>query len=202
MSTRASTQSRSALRRRFRSARRALSRSEQAAHAERITQHFVRSPLMRRARRIALFIAADGEPDLSGLAQKLIALNKTLALPVVRIGAGMDFYRYHPAALLIPNRYGIGEPPRDARYLDTRSIDVMLMPLVAFDDTGNRLGMGAGFYDRHIKALPTALRPRLVGVAHEAQRCPERLPSAHWDIPLDAVLTEAGWQIWKLPDTF
>lgn len=197
MPTRASKQSRSTLRHRFRRARRGLSRSVQAAHAERITRHFVRSPLMCRAQRIALFIAADGEPDLSGLAQRLFVLNKTLALPVVRNGADMDFYRYDPAAPLIPNRYGIGEPPRAARYLDTRSIDVMLMPLVAFDDAGNRLGMGAGFYDRHIKQLPMTLRPRLVGVAHEVQRCPERLPSAHWDMPLDAVLTEDGWQIWK-----
>lgn len=198
MPTRASTQSRAVLRRRFRRARRMLSRSQQATHARRITQHYLRSPLIRRAQRVAMFIARDGEPDLTQLAIKLTALNKTLALPVVGVGSRMDFYRYDPATVLTPNRYGIGEPPPGSRYLNTRAIDVLLMPLVTFDDAGNRLGMGAGFYDRHLARLPMRLRPWLVGVAHEIQRCPSNLPTTPWDIPLDAVLTEAGWQTWNL----
>ena len=194
----AAAENRAGLRHRFREARRALSDSEQSAHAHLIARHFLRSPVIHRTRRIALYIANDGEPDLQPLAERLAGFNKTLALPVIRTRSRMDFYRYEPSSTLIPNRYGIAEPAPGADYLDTRSVDVMLMPLVAFDDAGNRLGMGAGFYDRHLQPLPTALRPKLVGVAHEVQRSAQSLPSAHWDVPLDAVLTEAGWQVWNL----
>jgi 5-formyltetrahydrofolate cyclo-ligase len=192
------TQTRAGLRRRYREARRALSDSEQTAHAHLIARHFLRSPVIHRTRRIALYTANDGEPDLQPLARRLAGFNKTLALPVVRTHSRMDFYRYEPSRSLVPNRYGIGEPAPGAHYLDTRSVDVMLMPLVAFDDGGNRLGMGAGFYDRHLQPLPTTLRPKLIGVAHEVQRSREPLPAARWDVPLDAVLTEAGWQVWNL----
>jgi 5-formyltetrahydrofolate cyclo-ligase len=71
---------------------------------------------------------------------------------------------------------------------------VLFLPLVAFDDHGNRLGMGAGYYDRYIGRQPAGLRPLLVGLAHETQRASADLPARSWDARLDAVVTEAGWQ--------
>ena len=73
-------------------------------------------------------------------------------------------------------------------------LSLLFMPLVAFDDQGNRVGMGLGFYDRFLGRLPATLRPRLIGLAHEVQRSPARLEHKPWDIPLDGVITEAGWQ--------
>ena len=72
-------------------------------------------------------------------------------------------------------------------------IGVVLTPLVAFDAEGSRLGMGAGYYDRCLATVAPPHRPQVVGIAYELQRA-DHLPSESWDIPLDAVVTELGWQ--------
>ena len=105
----------------------------------------------------------------------------------------MSFFVHRLEAPLTRNRFGIEEPPLGAPWINTRALDLVLAPLVAFDDQGNRLGMGGGFYDRHFGNLPQCLRPLLVGVAHEVQ-CADALPAAPWDVPLDGILTEAGWR--------
>ncbi len=105
----------------------------------------------------------------------------------------MSFFVHRLEAPLTRNRFGIKEPPLRAPWINTRALDLVLAPLVAFDDQGNRLGMGGGFYDRHFGNLPQCLRPLLVGVAHEVQRA-RALPAAPWDVPLDGILTEAGWR--------
>lgn len=183
---------RTTLRRQYRKARRALSAADQRRHSIRVCRHFLRSPLAWRASRIAAFLAIDGETDLEALLTRLRLMGKRLALPVIRRDGGMDFFAYDAAAPLLANRFGIEEPAPGARHVPTLSLDVVLTPLVAFDGNGNRLGMGGGFYDRHFGAVPTALRPLLIGVAHEVQHAPA-LPAAPWDVPLDGVLTDAGW---------
>jgi 5-formyltetrahydrofolate cyclo-ligase len=75
------------------------------------------------------------------------------------------------------------------------------MPLVAFDEQGNRLGMGGGFYDRtlaYLRQREQWRRPLLIGLAHECQKVPS-LESQRWDIPLDAIFTEAAVYSWQLP---
>lgn len=184
---------RASLRRHYRNVRRRLSVAAQRRHALGIRRHFLCSPLVWRARRIAAYLAIDGEPDLQPLLASLAAMGKQLALPVIRRDRRMDFFAYDANTPLIPNRYGILEPAPGARYVHTLSLGLVLTPLVAFDDSGNRLGMGGGFYDRHFARVPDGLGPRLVGVAHEAQRAPA-LEAAPWDQPLDGVLTEAGYR--------
>ncbi len=187
---------RAALRRHFRKMRRSLSEIEQRRNAMCIARHFLRSQLAWRGRRIAAYIATDGEPMLHPLMACLAFMGKRLALPVVRRDKRMDFFGYRPSDALVPNRYGIPEPAPGAPFVATLSLSLVLTPLVAFDNNGNRLGMGGGFYDRHFAALPHNLRPPVIGVAHALQATKE-LPSAPWDIPLDAVLTEAGWRVFS-----
>jgi 5-formyltetrahydrofolate cyclo-ligase len=120
-------------------------------------------------------------------------MGRTVAVPVIGRNAGfMDLFRFRPDTRLVLNRLGIAEPETGSQHVNVRSVVLMLMPLVAFDDSGTRLGMGGGFYDRFLGALPPGLRPRLIGLAHEAQHSAATLPRDHWDIPLDAVITEAG----------
>ena len=183
---------RTALRRQYRKARRSLSVAGQRRHSIRICRHFLCSPLAWRACAIAAYLAIDGEPVLDPLLTRLGLMGKRLALPVIRRDGGMDFFAYDAAAPLLANIYGIEEPAPGARHVPTLSLGVVLTPLVAFDDDGNRLGMGGGFYDRHFGRTPPRLRPLLIGVAHELQRAPA-LPAKPWDVPLDAVLTDAGW---------
>jgi 5-formyltetrahydrofolate cyclo-ligase len=114
-------------------------------------------------------------------------------LPVLpRRGRVMRFGRIAGKTPMQRNRYGIPEPV-DARPLRARQLDLLLMPLVGFDAQGYRLGMGGGYYDATLAFMRHRRwwrRPRLVGIAYECQRV-ETLPRDPWDMPLDAVLTEA-----------
>jgi len=185
---------RRALRRAFRRRRTALAPRQQLAHAEAVARQFFARGLQLRGRTIGAYMANDGELDPAPLVRRLLGTRKRLALPVVRDGGTMEFYRLRTDTALIPNRYGIPEPAPGAAYVAPLSIDILLVPLVAYDDRGVRLGMGAGFYDRFVARLPAALRPRLIGLAHALQRSPDPLPFAAWDAPLDGVLTELGWK--------
>src|SRR5262249_24852318 len=107
----------------------------------------------------------------------------------------IEFLRHDARVALRTNRHGIPEPdPRFARRIPARKLDLVLVPLVAFDAQGWRLGSGAGYYDRALRHLREGRhwrRPRLIGVGYEFQRV-ERLEPAPWDVPLDAILTPAG----------
>ena len=187
---------RAALRRRFRSLRQGLSAAAQRRHAERIGRRFMASPLAWRARRIAAYLSTDGEPDLRPLLRRLRQQGKMLALPVVENGGQMSFFAQPADGPLVLNRFGIEEPAPGTPWMHPLALDLVLMPLVAFDGDGHRLGMGGGFYDRRFGALPVRMRPLLVGVAHSVQQA-ERLPAAPWDLDLDGVLTEQGWQVFS-----
>jgi len=94
--------------------------------------------------------------------------------------------------ILEPNFYGIPEP-RPIELIDPRTLDLVLTPLVAFDGSGHRIGMGGGYYDRSFAFLRRRRywrKPHLLGLAYELQKLPAIIPN-DWDIPLDAVATEA-----------
>lgn len=103
------------------------------------------------------------------------------------------FARYTPDTHLVPNRFGIPEPARAPhRRIAPLALDAVFTPLVAFDPTGHRLGMGGGFYDRSFAYLLRHrrwLRPRLIGLAYDFQ-CVDRLPAEPWDVPLHAIVTD------------
>lgn len=170
------------LRKALRSRRRALPQAEQLRHSEAICRRLMSSALALRGW-VAAFAAFDGEPDVMGF----VARHPRCALPVVESATRMTFRAYRCGEPLQMNRFGIAEPARGASVAPLR-LSAALLPLVAFDDAGQRLGMGAGYYDRRFASRHTVL----VGIAHELQRVP-RLPHNDWDVPLDAVVTEAGW---------
>jgi 5-formyltetrahydrofolate cyclo-ligase len=107
-------------------------------------------------------------------------------------GMTMTFAELAPGALLAANFFGILEP-KVGRKIEARRLDLVLTPLVAFDDRGVRLGVGRGYYDRAFKFLRHRSRwrrPKLLGVAYELQRVAPLTPSS-WDVPLWGVVTEA-----------
>lgn len=191
------------LRRLFRNARRLLPPAVRKAHAEAVARHFFASGLQMRGRTIGAYFSndADGELSTTPLLARLLRIEeknrKRLALPVVGRQGAMELYRYRRHTPLVPNRFGIPEPAPGAPHVPKLSLDVLLVPLVAFDEHGVRLGMGAGYYDRYLSRIPLPMRPRLIGLAHEVQRSGEPLPCAAWDVPLDGVVTEAGWQTFQ-----
>jgi 5-formyltetrahydrofolate cyclo-ligase len=182
-----------ALRRELRAARRQIGRAERRTAAAALARRLAVLPAFQRARRVAAYWPADGELDPRPALALAHMLGKACYLPVLcplRDGH-LHFAPWWPGAPLVCNRYGIPEPacPR-RRWLAPRMLDLALVPLVGFDDTGNRLGMGGGYYDRSFAFTrrPSWRRPRLVGVAFDGQRV-AGLPRRGWDVALDAVLT-------------
>lgn len=178
------------LRRQLRQRRRALPPYRQRHAAQALARIVAAHPVIARANRIALYLPADGEIDPGPLLARLLARGKRIYLPVVSAAGTLSFGRF-PAARMRRNRFGIYEP--QGRRIAPRALDVVCLPLVAFDRTGGRLGMGGGFYDRSFAFLLAGRRrPQLVGLAHHFQEV-RQLPLAPWDVPLAAVATDRGW---------
>ncbi len=181
---------RQTLRRSLRAQRRSLAPRTQRQNAQAVARAFFRSRLSWQRGTVAAYLPNDGELNPLPLMLRLHRLGWPLALPVVK-DRSLTFFRWQPGAPMTRNRFGIEEPNSSTGSIDTRSIRLMLVPLVAVDDHGNRLGMGAGFYDRHLAGLAPRLRPHLIGLAHDLQRT-AAIPAQPWDIPLQAVITERG----------
>jgi 5-formyltetrahydrofolate cyclo-ligase len=179
------------LRRELRAKRRAIPHALRAA-ADRAIQTQIRTlPEFRRTQRVALFLAFDGEPSLTPLIDLARRHHKRLYVPVLR-GLTMTFAELDPDAKLAANFFGILEPALGAT-IDARELDLVLTPLVAFDDHGVRIGVGRGYYDRAFRFLRHRAvwrRPKLLGVAYELQRVAPLTPSS-WDVPLFGVVTES-----------
>jgi len=183
------------LRKTLRARRRDLTPPVLQAHSLLMARQAMTYRPLQQARRIAFYLATDGEMDPAPLLAHAQACGKRCFLPVLRErpGTGLWFAEYRDATPLTPNRFGILEPTSHHRQLSKPwALDLILMPLVAFDTTGTRLGMGGGFYDRTLAFMRQRQHwtgPRLIGLAHELQRV-ESLPRREWDIPLAGVITE------------
>ncbi|CRM55534.1 5-formyltetrahydrofolate cyclo-ligase [Pseudomonas sp. WP001] len=196
--------SRPQLRRLLRKARRALTPSEQRQAAQGLYRQLAQHPLFRRARHISLYLPTDGEIDPRLLLRAAQRRGKATYLPVLSAWprTKMVFQRVRPGDKLLPNRFRILEPRADAhRQRKVWALDLVLMPLVGFDNEGGRLGMGGGFYDRSLAYLArrnTWRKPTLLGLAHECQQV-DRLAQASWDVPLAGTVTEKQWYVAETP---
>ena len=180
------------LRQRVRAARRDMHPKARTTADRAIVSHILNLPEFRSARRIALFLAFDGEPSMHDVIAAAAARGKRVYAPVLT-DAVMHFAELDTAAALATNFFGILEP-RVGRAIDARELDLVLTPLVAFDDRGVRVGVGRGYYDRCFRFLLNRRHwrhPKLLGVAYELQRAP-RLVRQPWDVLLAGVVTEAG----------
>ncbi|KMN35322.1 5-formyltetrahydrofolate cyclo-ligase [Chromobacterium sp. LK1] len=181
-----------ALRRRIRCARQALSHDYRLDAMRAIARHASR--LLKRGKRVGAYLAAGSELDLEILMSVALWRGAEVYLPQIprrgrrlwfsRLGAADRWY-LHP-------RYRIAE--YDGPALRAERLDVLLVPLLAIDDEGYRMGQGGGFYDTTLAFRQRARqfgKPLLVGVAYDCQRV-ERVPREPWDIRLDYLLTESG----------
>ncbi len=191
------TEKQNALRRQLRAARRALHPQQRNDHALAVADTLARHPLFLNSRRIATYLAVDGELDPTPLVKRAWALGKEVFLPVL-IPFGHNrlwFAPYREGEPLRYNRFGIAEPLRIHRQRSaSHSLDLVLAPLVGFDAQGHRLGMGGGFYDRSFAFLLRRHhwhKPRLIGMAHACQQV-SQLPAQPWDVPLHGIATEQG----------
>jgi 5-formyltetrahydrofolate cyclo-ligase len=168
--------------------RRCVAPGEAALVARRIAERLLAEPAVQRARRIALYAALPDEVPSRPLFDALRGLRESLLFPRVQDARALVFASVSDWSALRPGRYGVLEPPDSAAAIEPGEGDLVLVPGVAFDRAGNRLGRGQGYYDR---AFPrTAARPPLLmGVAYAIQLL-DAVPHAAADRRMDAVLTE------------
>lgn len=179
----------------MRAARRALTLSQQRTAAQGLLKQLLKHPLYLNSRRIAFYLPNDGEIDPTPALVEALVRNKSCYLPVLYRGGEnrLLFGRTFPSAEMRLNRFGIPEPDI-AKYgwVFSNQLDLILAPLVAFDEQGNRIGMGGGYYDsslRHLRQDRNWQRPYVIGLAHEFQHVNSISRNA-WDIPLRGTITD------------
>ncbi|MFL0810909.1 MAG: 5-formyltetrahydrofolate cyclo-ligase [Agarilytica sp.] len=187
-----STLDKQKLRQHYRALRRNLNATEQRCASTNLLRKLNRLAIYRQARNIALYLPNDGELNLSALLKRNTPnANKHYYLPRITAGKHMRFGRYSGPQGLRRNLYRIPEPLPRCPTINAQNLDLVLLPLVAFDHQGHRLGMGGGYYDRafDFKRNTPHSPPTLVGIAHHCQQVSE-IPSDAWDVPLDFILTD------------
>jgi 5-formyltetrahydrofolate cyclo-ligase len=141
---------------------------------------------------IAVYRASGNEIDPRPLAENMIKLGWTVALPVCEeLDAPIVFRGFKPGDRLAPDVMEIAAPLASAPEVTPH---IVITPLLAFDRHGHRLGQGGGYYDRTIAALRMSQQnPVIVGLAYAGQEV-ERVPTDDHDQKLDAILTESGYR--------
>ena len=181
---------RSHLRTQLKLRRNALSVFEQNEASKKVALKLSEHKKIAQANHIAVYLSNDGELATTAFIEWCWQENKAVFLPVVHpFSAGnLLFLQYQKTTKLINNRYGILEPKLDiTQVCPLAELDVICTPLVAFDNTGARLGMGGGFYDRSLANWQqNKLYP--IGLAHDCQQV-EQVPIESWDIPLPEIIT-------------
>jgi 5-formyltetrahydrofolate cyclo-ligase len=185
---------RDALRQRLRARRRELDPAQRAAAALAITRHIDATRWLRVPRPVGLYVSVGLEVSTEPL--RALARRRRCPVYLPRI----TDYRRHSMVfardrgeLSLPNRHGIPEPALD-QSVPARTLSVVFLPLLGFDDDGARLGSGAGYYDRAFafrRHRRSWHRPLLVGLAYRCQRL-DHIELGRHDVPLDAVVTEDG----------
>jgi 5-formyltetrahydrofolate cyclo-ligase len=176
-----------ALREEALSRRNAASAEVASALANRLATVGMDIALSVKPRWISAYYAIRNEPSTLPLLEKLAAAGFSTALPVTGArDTALVFRAWSPGDPTLQGKMGICEPLPEAPEVDP---DLLFVPLAAFDRTGNRIGYGAGFYDRTLAKLRAAKPVRAVGIAFACQEIAE-VPEEGHDERLDFVLTE------------
>jgi len=166
----------------------ALSGSDVREKSLSIERRFLQFPLYKKAESVALYCDFRGEVRTDILLEDALASGKTVLMPRIRQeDFSISFFSIASPGELAENDIGFKEPPAaKGRKWDVSDIDLFVVPGVAFDRKGNRLGMGKGCYDR---ALCSIAREKIVGLAYEFQLV-EDVPSYHHDVKIGWIITE------------
>jgi 5-formyltetrahydrofolate cyclo-ligase len=173
--------------------------ADRRAVAREVARHLLRHGVFSCGQHVAIYAPFDGEIDLAPLLRHARRLKLRLYVPrIVNMRARtMEFVELPcEASYALAKRrlhWLHGRRINRHRRIDPRRLDVVLIPVVAFDVHGWRLGFGAGFYDRKLAFMrrPFVRKPRLVGIGYDFQRVPPQ-PQSPWDVPLHAIVTERG----------
>lgn len=188
------------LRQSIRTKRQALTAPQQQHASQQLLKQIRQLPELKNANTVAIYLAADGEVDPMPSIQWLWRQGYQVCLPVIHpFSKGqLVFLRYQPDTKMVLNRYKIQEPKLTALdIVPVNNIDIIFTPLVAFDATGQRMGMGGGYYDRTLAPwLAHNQNAIAIGLAHDCQQV-TKLTYETWDVPLPIILTPSQTWQWE-----
>ncbi|MDE3000562.1 MAG: 5-formyltetrahydrofolate cyclo-ligase [Gemmatimonadota bacterium] len=165
-----------------------LSLGEVRARSRRIIARLTGQEVYRRAGCVASYVSISNEVDTHTLIDLALNSGKRVAAPVLVPNRTLIHREIRGLAELKPSRFGLLEPSdEDGAVVPPDAFDIVLVPGLAFDCSGNRVGFGAGYYDRFL-SMALAIK---IGLAYDFQLF-DRLPTGPRDIPMDLVVTESG----------
>ncbi len=170
-------------------ARDILAPEQREEYSRRIVEALLATPEYRKARTVMVYRAVRGEVSLEDLINDPSAAEKRLVYPRCVDKVTMTALEPVDKSSWTIGSFGIAEPdPGQSVEIDPAEIDLVICPCTAFDQEGNRTGMGAGYYDRFLEKCSRAV---IFAVAFEVQKA-DRIPPGAWDRPMDRVYTEKG----------
>lgn len=178
---------RQVMRQGLRTRRAGLDECDQRAASVAVIARLARLPILQSAEVVSGYRGVRGEIDIDGSLRILEQAGALVTVPRV-VGEHLEFLPWSPEIKTVRGSFGIREPVHGKPVPMVRH-DVVLAPLVAFDERGHRLGQGGGYYDRMLGSIAPEFRPILIGIAHAFQQV-DHVPSESWDVPLDAIVTE------------
>ncbi len=187
---------RAQLRRAAIQARGALSPEQREKLSRQAVERLVSSEVFQKAHTVMLYEHTRAELSLDLLREHPLAAGKRLAYPLCVSKTDMTALQPMGENAWKAGAFGIREPlPEKSAQIAPEEIDLVVCPCSAFDEQGNRMGMGAGFYDRY---LPKCSRAVICAVAFEVQKLPE-IPVDAWDVPMEMIFTEKTVYIRNAP---
>lgn len=169
--------------------RNSLSSHEVAKASGKIVEKLVNLPYVKESRIIMSFMPYGNEVNIIPLNEWILEQGKALCIPRVLDGTNMDAVKIDSIMTgLVKNSYGIYEPSKDLKPIEPEKIELILVPGVAFDINGNRLGHGKGYYDRFL--LNRSKNAITLGIAYSFQVL-DSIPHDEHDVRLDGIVTES-----------
>ena len=167
--------------------RRQLSPREVQALSASVRENLLHLPEYNASQIIACYVAKQHEVQTAEILKMALASGKRIVVPRSDpVSFSLTFHEIHGLDELQLGNFGVLEPAQDSKTISLTKVDLVIVPVVAWDSRGNRMGYGMGYFDR---ALKDKGKVRCVGLAFEIQ-LRDPLPTSSTDIPLDMIITE------------
>jgi len=156
-------------------------------NSQKISELITQLEIFKKAERIALYFSIKNEVRTEQIFEMAMECGKKVYFPHME-GTILEFHRVDDLGELKPGKFGIPEPRQDSAKIQTKDLDIIVVPGVAFDRLGRRVGYGKGYYDRTLKEIH---KEKLIGLAYGFQVL-DRIPVEAGDIGLGSLIMESG----------